>query len=146
MLHVCKKYFVLYTCPGVSVLSNVMLLNVGPKRHMTFNASWRWWYIECVKARKQPGYSAAWRWLRSTSSWPAWNSAHRNSSAPSTHLSPEWMTKGVLIAWRFQPLFGSSVVLLLGPTSEKGKQSSKLLVFRITAVPSFLHPCPRRGA
>ena len=62
----------------------------------------------------RPGYSAAWRWLRSTSSWQAWNSVRRSSSAPSSHLSPEWATRGVLINREIQPFFGSYVVLLLG--------------------------------
>lgn len=102
-----KVWGTFFTCPGVIVLSKVMLLTVGPNLHGMLRASWNWKtqlitmyiYVKHImhfsvqekgheKGQSMPGCSAAWIWPQSTSSWRAWTSKNIYSSALSNPLSP----------------------------------------------------------
>ena len=47
-------------------------------------------FLNMWSQARTPDYFEAWKLLQSTLRWPEWKSKHRNFSAPSNHLWPEW--------------------------------------------------------
>ena len=47
-------------------------------------------FLDMWSQARTPDYFEAWKLLQSTLRWPEWKSKHRNFSAPSSHLWPEW--------------------------------------------------------
>ena len=125
-----KSWGTFFTCPGVIVLSKVMLFTVGPNLHGMLRASWNWKtqlitmyiYVSCIFPFK----------TQATKRDKACLAVLQHEDGRNPHRVDEHEHQRIFILQLFQTLFHLDQRL-----------SSRVQQY---LSPSSLHPCPRKVA